>query len=414
MKVIKGRFSEEVGSLLGLPVCESPQMKEIEQLIGKISRSDAPVLIIGESGTGKELVAKLIHQKSSRREKSFSAANVSAYSSSILESELFGHSRGSFTGALRDRKGLFTQAHGGTLFLDEIGDMGAEIQVKLLRVLEEKVVFPVGSNTDRPADVRIIAATNCDLKKKMQEGTFRHDFFYRIAAMQIYIPSLRERLEDIIPLAEYFISLESEKMEINPPSISRQVKKFLLSCLWAGNVRELRSVVELSLAFVDGYDLEMEHLEFYSERIKQESVSKEAVSNVGCSDCGKTGTNVDQKMLVELEKETILRALEKSHWVQRDAAEELGITPRAMNYRIKKFGITHRRWYSHNGIGGLGQKSGKKRKEEVLEDVLHKNNWSLRATAKSLGVSVNQLKKRIKEQGIKHPEGLWFGSWVKK
>lgn len=420
MKVIKGRFPSEVESVCGLPVCESPQMKEIEKLIGKISRSDAPVLITGESGVGKELIARLIHQKSSRRENSFTAANASAYSSSVLESELFGHSRGSFTGATRDRKGLFVQANGGTLFLDEIGDMGAEIQVKLLRVLEEKVVFPVGSDTGKLADVRIVAATNCDLREKMKNGTFRQDFFYRIAAIQIHIPSLRERLGDIIPLAVYFISLEAEKMGVKPPRISKQVKQFLLSCLWSGNVRELKSVIESSLVFVEGESLEMEHLDFYVKRMKPDSdgVSKEAVSTADCCDCDKTCANVDSKTLIGLEKETVIRALEKAHWVQRDAAEELGITPRAMNYRIKKFGITYKRWYNHNGTEVTTRKSGRKRKEkeseeESLEDILRKNNWSLRATAKALSLSISQLKKLIKEQKIKHPEDLWFGSWVK-
>ncbi|MDR3582996.1 MAG: sigma-54 dependent transcriptional regulator [Candidatus Pacebacteria bacterium] len=423
---IKARKIVNISSRVSrLPVCESPAMKEIERLSAKIARSDVPVLVTGESGVGKELIANLIHQKSNRFSGHFVAANVSAFSSSVLESELFGHVRGSFTGANRDRKGLFVQAHKGTLFLDEIGDISAEIQVKLLRVLEEKIVFPVGSDTARETDVRIVTATNCNLEDKIKKGTFRDDFFYRIGTFRIHIPPLRERLEDIVALAEYFIAQELHKLEFEAVKISKKAKQFLLSCSWRGNVRELKSVVTCALAFVENGILDLEHLDFFTEKTALRS----------------------KKTLEEMDRERIIQALQDSSWVQKMAAISLGITPRTLNYKINYFGITHSSWrrngpkektalssenkeretmevlglksmpeQKHCMVNGVGDDIRPKKEgdeKSALIEMLEKNNWSLRATANALQVGISQLKKLIKEQKIKHPDGLWFGSWMK-
>ncbi|HLN18899.1 MAG TPA: sigma-54 dependent transcriptional regulator [Patescibacteria group bacterium] len=308
-----------------LPVCESSTMKGIQQICFKIARSNSPVLITGESGVGKELVAKIIHQWSNRSGKVFVPANVSAYAGSILESELFGHVRGAFTGALRERKGLFRQADKGTLFLDEIGDLQPEVQIKLLRVVEDGIIQPVGSDNLIETNVRIVAATNHNLQEKIAQGKFREDFFYRIGTFNVAIPPLRERLEDIIPLAEYFVELEAEKLEIEVPELSSSVKQFLLGNSWPGNIRQLRSVLGCAIAFVEeGSRLELSHLEFFQKR----NGSNACLANGGM-----------KNEVMKLETDMIKKALSDSDGKIVSAAKMLKISRRALDYKIAKYKI---------------------------------------------------------------------------
>lgn len=229
-------------------ICVSKAMQEVKNLALKVAKVESPVLITGESGVGKGLVAKLIYQESSRSSQHMVTASIANFSNSLIESELFGHVKGSFTGAHRDRKGLFVQADKGVLFLDEIGDISAEIQLKLLRALEENTIQAVGSDKVTEVDVKMIFATNADLEKKVSLGTFRKDFFYRINVFPIQIPPLRNRKEDIIPLARYFIGEKCRKFKIeNPPKLSEDAQSYLLSKSWPGNVRQLQSVIESAL-----------------------------------------------------------------------------------------------------------------------------------------------------------------------
>ncbi len=236
----KYRFSNIIG--------RSRPMQEIFALIERVSRTSSTVLVEGESGTGKELIARAIHYESNRATHRFLSVNCGALPEDLLESELFGHERGSFTGAVREKKGLFREAHGGTLFLDEISEMSPAMQVKLLRALQEKKVRRVGGNEEEPVDVRIIAATNRDLKEQTETGLFREDLFYRINVIPIRLPPLRRRREDIPLLVDFFIKKYSESMSIEQKKISVEAMRTLESYYWPGNVRELENVIERALA----------------------------------------------------------------------------------------------------------------------------------------------------------------------
>ena len=223
---------------------KSKQMQKIYRLLEKISSSESSVFILGENGTGKELVAKAIHYYSPRRDKMFLAVNCSAFNDNLLDSELFGHVKGAFTGALKDKRGLFEQADGGTLFLDEIGDTSLSMQVKLLRVLQEGTFMPVGGTAPKKCNVRILAATNKNIKKMMADGEFREDLFYRINVINVDLPPLRERNDDVPLLISHFLDKKCQEAGVNDKIISKKAMEKMLDYHWPGNVRELENEVE--------------------------------------------------------------------------------------------------------------------------------------------------------------------------
>jgi two-component system, NtrC family, response regulator GlrR len=229
-------------------IARSAKMRAVLDVVTRIATLDSTVHVHGESGTGKELIAKAIHLASDRRDKAFVALNCAALPESLLESELFGHEKGAFTGAVKSTKGLFTQAHGGTLFLDEIGDMPRATQSKLLRVLQERQFYPVGSEVPLAVDVRIIVATNKDLEEQVRRGLFRDDLFYRIHVIPIYLPSLRERKDDIMPLVEHFLKKYSQHMKKEVKGLTPEALRKLMLHDWPGNVRELENTIEYAVA----------------------------------------------------------------------------------------------------------------------------------------------------------------------
>ena len=260
----------------------SKAMQEVYKAIGRVASTDATVLIRGESGTGKELVARAIYQHSLRAEKPFLVINCVAIPDTLLESELFGYEKGAFTGAAHRRVGKIEQAHGGTVFLDEIGDMPFSIQAKILRLLQERSIERLGGRQPIPVDVRIIAATNRDLEKALQEGTFREDLYYRLKVVTLQLPPLRERKEDVGLLAEYFLYRFSEEMEVDNPGITEEAKQTLMRDAWPGNVRELANTLQKALIFSRGVP------------IGPEDVSR-AIRDRGAAECLEAGT-VDATM----------------------------------------------------------------------------------------------------------------------
>jgi len=251
------RLSSEIQRLKGLleerynftnMVARSEKMKRVLEVVSQVAKSDSTVYIRGESGTGKELIAKSIHLASDRKDKSFVAINCAALPETLMESELFGHEKGAFTGAIRNKKGLFVQAHEGTLFLDEIGDMPISIQAKLLRALQERQFYPVGGEKPVEVDVRVIVATQKDLEDHVKQGLFRGDLFYRIHVIPIHLPSLRERKEDIPPLVEHFLRKFSQQMKKEVKGLTPQAMQKLMLYEWPGNVRELENTIEYAVA----------------------------------------------------------------------------------------------------------------------------------------------------------------------
>jgi len=239
---------------------KAPAMQEVFRAIGRLSHSNATVLINGESGTGKELVALALHRHSARAGKPFVALNMAAIPRDLLESELFGHERGAFTGAQNSRAGRFEQANGGTLMLDEIGDMPAELQTRLLRVLADGEFYPVGAHTPKQVDVRIIAATHQDLEQRVRDGKFREDLFHRLNVIRIKIPALRERLEDIPLLMDHFLEQAGRELEVEPKAITQDVENFLSGLAWPGNVRQLENLCRWLTVMAPGQEIRMEDL----------------------------------------------------------------------------------------------------------------------------------------------------------
>ena len=246
IKRLKGLLEET--NNFGNIIARSSRMRSVLDVVTRIAKLDSTVYIHGESGTGKELIAKAIHLASARNEKAFVPLNCAALPETLLESELFGHEKGAFTGAVKSTKGLFTQAHGGTLFLDEIGDMPLSTQSKLLRVLQERQFYPVGSESPVDVDVRVIVATNKDLEDQVRKGLFRDDLFYRIHVIPIYLPALRERKEDIVPLVEHFLKKYSQQMKKEVKGLTPEALRKLMLHDWPGNVRELENTIEYAVA----------------------------------------------------------------------------------------------------------------------------------------------------------------------
>ena len=315
----------------GVIIGRSKGINAVYRLIENLKDSCATVLIQGESGTGKELVAQTIHQTSTRRNLPFVALNCGAIPSNLIESELFGHERGAFTTAMYQRKGKFEIAHGGTLFLDEIGELDRELQVRLLRVLQEREFQRVGGNRSYKTDVRIIAATSRDLKKAVQSGHFRDDLFYRLNVVPIQIPPLRDRREDIPLLLEHYFKKFAKDMDRSAPLLASEVRSLLLEYSYPGNVRELTNIVERLFVICSNGEIA-------SQDLPQE-VREEAAETQGPARLLKELPN-DGIPLQELEKELILKTLKMTSWNKAAAARMLGMTRRLLYLRLAQYGFT--------------------------------------------------------------------------
>ncbi|TES86123.1 sigma-54-dependent Fis family transcriptional regulator, partial [Candidatus Aerophobetes bacterium] len=282
------------------------------------------VLILGESGTGKELVARAVHYHSRRENKAFITVDCGALVENLFESELFGHIKGSFTDAVATKHGRFELANGGTLFFDEIGNIGPDVQAKLLRAIQEREITKIGSSEAIKVDVRIIAATNKDLRKAIQEETFREDLFYRLGVVPITLPPLRERPEDIPELANYFLKKYNQKRGKNLTGISPRAMKALSEYSWPGNVRELENAIERAVVLAKGNAIESSDLSYYGLGV--EALLEPASGS--------------QKRLTDVEKEHILRTLEDTGWRRSQAAKLLGIDRKTLRSKMKKYGIS--------------------------------------------------------------------------
>jgi len=305
---------------------QSRVVGQLREMISKVSRSQAPVHIYGESGTGKELVAQLIHETGPRREGPFVPVNCGAIPTELMESELFGHKRGSFTGAVADKKGLMQSAEGGTLFLDEVADLPLHMQVKLLRVIQEKAVRAIGEQRETPVDVRILSATHRNLSALVAEGAFREDLYYRVNVIEMRVPALRERPEDIPELAETILRRLARRMRIETPALAPDAADALQHYAFPGNVRELENILERALALCAGNTIAAADLQLRDAPV--------AANATGAAAGGPLG-----EQLEDIEREAILKALEQTRYNKTAAAKLLGMTFRALRYRIKKLGI---------------------------------------------------------------------------
>jgi len=299
-------------------VFSSPAMKEVLDKVEKIACFDCPVLITGESGVGKEVIANLIHKNSNRADKPMVTLNVASIPRELLEAELFGYEKGAFTGADKGRAGFFELADGGTLFLDEIGEMDATLQAKLLRAIETKRFYRIGGRREIESDVRIIAATNRNLKKLVEKGAFREDLYYRLNVVEINIPPLRERKEDILPLAYHFLKQFSRKYSKEVEGFTKRAESALLSYPWYGNVRELRNLIERVVLFSEGKLIDE--------------------GDISCLFADKNEA-VGFKTIDELEKEYIIEVLKTVNWSKKRASEILGIPLRTFYRKLKTYGI---------------------------------------------------------------------------
>lgn len=308
---------------------ESSPIKSLRKKITKLARSQAPVFIHGESGCGKELVANLIHEQGSRADHPFVPVNCGAIPSELMESEFFGHKKGSFTGASADKDGLFKAADGGTLFLDEVADLPLNMQVKLLRAIQEKSIRAVGDHTEQTVDVRILSASHKNLADLVKLNKFREDLYYRINVIELHVPSLRERSEDIPLLADYLLEKLAGKLNTEKlPTFSDEAIQSLVNHSFPGNVRELENILERALALAENNIIKIDDLQIP----KISSPANEYTS--------KQNTQSHQSKLIEHEKENILNALEKTRWNKTAAAKLLGLTLRQLRYRLEKFGIS--------------------------------------------------------------------------
>jgi len=329
---------------------KSGRMQEVFRLMDKVTDFNVPILVEGESGTGKELVAKAVHYNGPRRDKAFIIQNCSALTDTLLESELFGHVKGAFTGALQDRKGLFEEADQGTLFLDEIGDMSPSMQAKLLRAIQEGEIRPVGGKSVIRVDVRIISATNRDLKEAVNKGEFREDLYYRLNGVTIQLSPLRERRGDILLLAEHFLGNFSVETGIAGKQLSVESKKLLLSYQWPGNVRELENTIKNAFVIAQGEEIQVEDFRYKPELFKEEIPSSsplvmgQRAGVGGALKNGEEGTDegtprMRVKPLKEMEKEAIEQALETCNGKRKDASKLLDIPIRTLYEKMKRYGI---------------------------------------------------------------------------
>jgi two-component system response regulator PilR (NtrC family) len=304
---------------------ESLIMQEIRAKIDKLARSQAPVYISGESGSGKELVARLIHQQSSRSDHAFVAINCGAIPHELMESEFFGHKKGSFTGAFSDKKGFFQAAEGGTLFLDEVADLPLSLQVKLLRAIQEKRIRPVGGQQEIPVDIRLLSATHRNLNDMVRDGSFRQDLYYRINVIDLHVPPLRERSDDISVLVDHILAKLTGANKQDRPSLTSSALAALRHYRFPGNVRELENILERALALYDGNRIEVDDLNLPIDmhRVAKSQDFDPALGSL-------------ENHLGRIEKKAITSALEENQWDKMAAAKQLGLSPRSLRYRLKK------------------------------------------------------------------------------
>lgn len=328
-------------------------------LIARVSKSNTNVLIIGESGTGKELVARMIHESGPLAGHPFVPINCGAIPENLIESEMFGHKKGSFTGAVSDKQGMFEVANGGTIFLDEVGELPMAMQVKLLRVIQERSFRRVGGTNDIKVSVRIIAATNRDLEAAIHKNTFREDLYYRLNVIQIRTPPLRERKEDIPVLIDHFLKKFSTKLNKNVAGFEPEAERALLTYQWPGNIRELENVIERAMALENGTKITRDSLptavlegvaareaaghgpESTPRKVDVSGLSVQTNDGLTLppADFSKGPLNLDE-IINQVEKHYLMRALESAQGVKKKAAELLGITFRSIRYRLKKLGVS--------------------------------------------------------------------------
>lgn len=333
---LKKKFSFD--SMIGA----SKKMRDVFELLKRISPTKANVLILGESGTGKELVAHAIHRNSSEKPGPFVAVNCTAIPESLFESEMFGHKKGSFTGAFTDKEGLFEAAQGGTLFLDEVGEIPLTFQTKLLRAIQEKKVRPVGGTEDLPVDLRIISATNKSLEELMKNGTFREDLYYRLNVISVSLPPLRERREDVPALAEHFARKAGLSTGKPIKGISKEAMALLEKYNFPGNVRELENILERAAALESRGLIFPESLPEKVQLLQNElpATSSSSVPSGGLETEVMSGAGIDlEKKVEQLERQYIQDALSKTGGAKKKAADLLGISFRSLRYRIEKYGI---------------------------------------------------------------------------
>ncbi len=305
----------------------SPSMRAMRDMIARVARSQAPVHICGESGTGKELVARVIHESGPRRDGPFVPVNCGAIPTELMESELFGHKRGSFTGAVGDKKGLIPSAEGGTLFLDEIADLPLHMQVKLLRVIQEKAVRPVGDQSEVSIDVRVLSATHKSLAQMVAEGKFREDLFYRVNVIELRVSSLRERREDVPELADAILRRLGRRLKMTPPLLGKDALAALQSYAFPGNVRELENILERAITMCSSGQLSAADIQLRATPSAPPSAAAPAAP-------GGLGDHLE-----DIERDAIVKALEQVRYNKTAAAKVLGMSFRALRYRIKKLGI---------------------------------------------------------------------------
>jgi two-component system, NtrC family, response regulator PilR len=306
---------------------QSAAMQRLREMIARVARSQAPVHIAGESGTGKELVARLIHESGARRDGPFVPVNCGAIPTELMESELFGHKKGSFTGAIADKKGLVQSAEGGTLFLDEVADLPLHMQVKLLRLIQERTARPVGEAREVPVDVRILSATHKDLGALVATGRFREDLFYRINVIQLVVPPLRERLTDVRELVDTTLARLAARMDVPVPKVDADAMQALCTYQYPGNVRELENILERAMTLCHG------------DVIARHDIQLRPGPSASAEDDEMTAGGALGDQLEDVEREAIVKALEQTRYNKTAAAKVLGITFRALRYRIKKLGI---------------------------------------------------------------------------
>jgi two-component system response regulator PilR (NtrC family) len=321
---LRGEVQPESGATSRALLGESAAIEQVRSLVSKVARSQAPVHISGESGTGKELVARMIHEAGPRREGGFVPINCGAIPTELMESEFFGHRKGSFTGAVSDKIGLFQTAEGGTLFLDEVADLPLHMQVKLLRVIQEKAIRPVGQNTELGVDVRILSATHKNLGELVAEGGFREDLYYRINVIEVNVPPLRDRGRDVLILARHILRRLAQSMGVNTPRLSKEAESNLLGYQFPGNVRELENILERAITLCSDDLIQVEDIQLRPGNTLDKDVSGDAP----------LGTQLE-----EIERDAIVKALEQTRYNKTAAAKLLGISFRALRYRIKKLEI---------------------------------------------------------------------------
>lgn len=324
----QGPAEQSADQLIG----EHPLMRALRDQIGKLARSQAPIYIAGESGSGKERVARLIHALGPRREKPFVAVNCGAIPSELMESEFFGHRKGSFTGAYEDRKGLFREADGGTLFLDEVADLPLHMQVKLLRAIQEKSVRPVGESREFPVNIRLLCATHKNLGREVAEGRFRQDLYYRLNVIETRVPALRERSGDIARLVDHILARLCLQWGMKVPRLTDSASRALQQYAFPGNVRELENILERALTLSEGNEIDISHLQLPDSQNEPASAGSSAMPT-------RPANMPLEEFLQEVERTELLKALDATHWNRTAAAKKLGMTFRSLRYRLQKLSL---------------------------------------------------------------------------